>query len=140
MSPRLVVVAGLIQGPQGTPEAARLLISQRDGGHLDGAWEFPGGKIERGESPEAALARELREELTIEVAVGDIFSVGHHVYPEHEVLLLVYRCQIVGGQPTRAQVRDLRWVTPRQLLSVPLPPADAPILKRIERDVDCFFS
>ena len=79
MSTPLIVVAGLISK---TPTAPPFLLSRRlPEAHLGGYWEFPGGKLERGESPEVALRREIKEELGIEVEVGDIFAVGHHEYP-----------------------------------------------------------
>ncbi len=134
---RVVVAAGLVRGRVGTPEAQRVLVSRRPAGaHLADWWEFPGGKLEPGEAPERALGRELVEELGIEVAVGDIFAVGHHVYDTREVLLLVYECRLVGGDPECREVAEFRWLTVDELLELPLPPADAPVVDRLRRQRD----
>lgn len=131
---RILVVAGLIEGPQ----AGRYLISKRPAGtHLADAWEFPGGKVESGESPEAALRRELEEELGIEVDIGDVFAVGHHLYspPAPEVILLVYRCRLVAGEPRCLGVADWRWIDRADLVELPLPPADRPVVERLRREM-----
>jgi 8-oxo-dGTP diphosphatase len=130
---RVLVVAGLIEGP----ETGQYLVSRRPAGtHLADAWEFPGGKIEPGEPPVAALRRELAEELAIEVEVGDVFAVGHHVYAEaeKEVVLLVYRCRWVAGEPQCLEVAEWRWLDLESLLALPMPPADAPVLERLRRE------
>ena len=81
----------------------RVLLTRRaDGQHLAGMWEFPGGKLEDGESPEEALVRECREECGIEVEVGEILDVTHHRYPAKAVLLLFYRLSLIHiSEPTR---------------------------------------
>ncbi|MEW6399341.1 MAG: (deoxy)nucleoside triphosphate pyrophosphohydrolase [Bacillota bacterium] len=84
----LIVTAGVIRKDDA------VLIARRESGPLAGQWEFPGGKLEPGESPEACLARELREELGLEVEVGDIFAVVYHEYPSGPVLLLGYTCRL----------------------------------------------
>lgn len=132
-APRIIVVAGLIEGS----EPGRYLISQRPAGsHLAHAWEFPGGKVEAGEAPDQALARELREELGIEVEVGEVFAVGHHVYPPpgREVILMVYRCRLVRGEPQCLGVAAWRWVPASELVELPLPPADRPVVARLKRE------
>lgn len=132
---RVVVAAGLIRGPKDGPRAERYLVSKRLGDtHLAHSWEFPGGKIEPGESPSAALAREIAEELGVEVTVGDIFAVGHHVYPEKEVILLVYDARVVGGRPQCLGVAEFAWLTAAELVALPLPPADVPVVERLERE------
>lgn len=131
MTRRLLVVAGLIEGD--APE--RYLIARRpEGTHLAGAWEFPGGKVEPGEPPPAALVRELREELGIEVAVGDVFAVGHDVDPHREVVMLIYRCRLVQGTPQCLGVADWRWIETPELLTLPLPAADRPVVERLRRE------
>lgn len=113
-------------------EKGRVLLTRRaEGQHLEGLWEFPGGKLEEGESPEAAVVRECREECGIEVEVADILDVTHHRYPEKEVLLLFYRCTLRGGQVQHLQVADHAWVEPRELDAYPLPPADGRVVARI---------
>lgn len=132
---RIVVAAGLIRGPVDGPRADRYLVSRRPSGtHLAHSWEFPGGKIEPGEAPEAALAREITEELGVEVAVGDIFAVGHHVYPEKEVILLVYDARMTGGTPQCLGVAEFAWLTAAEIVALPLPPADVPVVERLRRE------
>lgn len=111
----------------------RVLLTRRaEGQHLAGMWEFPGGKLEDGESPERALVRECLEECGIEVEVGEILDVTHHRYPEKAVLLLFYRCALHRGEVRHLQVADHAWVAPRDLDSYPLPPADERVVSRIK--------
>ena len=111
----------------------RVLLTRRaEGQHLEGMWEFPGGKLEPGESPEAALVRECREECGIEVEVDEILDVTHHRYPDKEVLLLFYRCALGSGEVRNLQVADHAWVAPHELDRYPLPPADERIVARIQ--------
>ena len=110
----------------------RVLLTRRgEGQHLAGMWEFPGGKLEAGESPEEALLRECQEECGIEVEVAEILEVTHHWYPEKEVLLLFYRCELRAGEVRHLQVADHAWVAPRDLDDYPLPPADERVVVRI---------
>ena len=110
----------------------RVLLTRRgEGQHLAGMWEFPGGKLEAGESPEEALVRECQEECGIEVEVAEILEVTHHRYPEKEVLLLFYRCELRAGEVRHLQVADHAWVAPRDLDDYPLPPADERVVARI---------
>jgi len=110
----------------------RVLLTRRgEGQHLAGMWEFPGGKLEAGESPEEALLRECQEECGIEVEVAEILEVTHHWYPEKEVLLLFYRCELRAGEVRHLQVADHAWVAPRDLDDYPLPPADERVVARI---------
>lgn len=111
----------------------RVLLTRRaEGQHLAGMWEFPGGKLEDGESPEDALARECLEECGIEVEVGEILDVTHHRYPEKDVLLLFYRCSLRAGEVRHLQVADHAWVAPPELGRYPLPPADERVVARIQ--------
>jgi 8-oxo-dGTP diphosphatase len=128
---RVLVVAGLIEGG----EPGRFLVSRRlSDSHLGGRWEFPGGKLEAGESPNDALRRELREELGIEVEVGDPFAIGHHVYAEREVVLLVLRCRHTAGVPQCLEVAELAWLDAREIAALDLPPADVPVVERLLRE------
>jgi 8-oxo-dGTP diphosphatase len=95
-------------------------------------WEFPGGKLEDGESPEEALVRECREECGIDVEVGEIVDVTHHRFPEKDVLLLFYRCELRRGEVLHLQVADHAWVVPMELGRYPLPPADDRVVARIQ--------
>lgn len=124
----MIVVAAAVLLDQG-----RVLLTKRgDGKHLAGMWEFPGGKLERGESPEDAVVRECREECGIEVEVIDIFDVTHHRYPEKDVLLLFYRCALRAGEVRNIQVADHAWVEPRELDAYTFPTADARVVERLK--------
>ena len=111
----------------------RYLITRRKAGvHLEGLWEFPGGKREQDESLEECLRREVREELGIEVAGLVLFQVIRHDYPEKAVELHFFRCSIQEGHPRPLGCDDLRWVTPEELSQFPLPPADQPLVQALQ--------
>jgi len=123
---RTLVVAGLIIGGDG-----RILIAQRRADQaLGGKWEFPGGKVEPGEAPVAALARELREELGVTAEVGRIWDVLFHAYPEFDLVMLVYVCRIIGS-PRAVEVADLAWVAVAELPGWDILPADRPLVERL---------
>lgn len=126
--PRKLVVAGLLVDDQGL-----VLITQRRADQaLGGFWEFPGGKIEPGEAPAYALARELDEELGAAVDVGQVWDVLHHVYPTFELLMIVYRCRLRAGETARTvEVADLRWVVASELAAHDILPADRPLVDRL---------
>ncbi len=124
MNPPIEVSAGLVF------RDGQLLITQRRAGsHLGGLWEFPGGKREAGETLEQCLARELREELGIQVRVGVRFDTVTHTYPEKSVRLEFFLCRLIAGEPQPLGCAGLRWIRPEDLDAVAFPPADA----RIER-------
>jgi 8-oxo-dGTP diphosphatase len=126
MPERKLVVAGLIIGE------GRVLITQRRADQsLPLQWEFPGGKVEPGEAPVAALVRELREEIGVEVAVGRIWDVLFHAYPAFDLVMLVYACRIVEGDPRTVEVADLRWALPGELPAWDILPADRPLVDRL---------
>ncbi len=130
MRDRKLVVAGLIVGSDG-----RVLISQRRADQaLPLQWEFPGGKVEPGEAPVAALARELREELGVEVEVGRIWDVLFHAYPDFDLVMLVYACRVVAGEPRPVEVAQVAWVAPGQLSAWDILPADRPLVDRLEHE------
>ncbi len=117
-------------------EEGRVLLSQRKkGAHLEGLWEFPGGKVEPGEDPRDALVRELDEELGICVTVGDIVEATFHRYEEagRSVLLLFYEVSRTPGssEPSARDVADLAWVGPEGLLPERFPPADIDVLAKV---------
>jgi 8-oxo-dGTP diphosphatase len=127
---RKLVVAGLVgDGP-------RILVTQRRADQVHPlAWELPGGKIEPGESPEEALARELREEIGVAVEVGPIWDALFHAYPDFDVLMLVYPCRLAPGPAARPlQVAALEWRAPGELATLALLPADAPLIARLARE------
>jgi len=110
----------------------KVLLTQRgEETHLALHWEFPGGKVEEGENPPEALAREIREELGVEAAIEGPFAFNWHDYGEKRVLLLTYRARITGGEPRKIGVRDLGWFTRAEVAELRLPAADGPILERL---------
>ncbi len=127
MSKRLLlVVAAALVDVDG-----RVLICQRpEGKQLAGLWEFPGGKVEAGETPEKALIRELNEELGIEVAPACLapFVFASHGYDDAHLLMPLYLCRRWEGEVQRREHAALAWVEPMKLASYPMPPADAPLV------------
>lgn len=108
----------------------RVLVCRRpEGKALAGLWEFPGGKLETGETPEAALIRELREELGIEVSAACLapFVFASHPYEHGHLLMPLYLCRRWEGFVERREHSALAWVKPVQLVDYPMPPADAPL-------------
>ena len=109
----------------------RILIARRPTGrHLEGLWEFPGGKRRADESPEVALAREIREELDAAVAVGPLLETVDWTYPEKRVRLSFFRCT-VAGEPRGLEGQEIVWVRPAELARYDFPPADASLLERL---------
>ena len=109
----------------------RVLIAQRPPGKgMAGLWEFPGGKVEAGESPEAALIRELREELDIEVKEPCLapFSFASHGYGDFHLLMPLYVCRRWEGTPKPLEHSALKWVQPKDLTQYNMPPADLPLI------------
>jgi 8-oxo-dGTP diphosphatase len=116
-------------------EGRILLVQRPDHAPMGGLWEFPGGKVEPGETPEAALARELAEELGITVAVGPRYHITEHRYPGGpNVRLLFYPCTIAGGTPQLLWGQASRWVAPADLPSYPTPAADQEVVARLARE------
>ena len=109
----------------------RILLAQRpEGKRMSGLWEFPGGKVEKDETPETALIRELREELGIETRHSCLapFTFASHVYEDIRILMPLYILRTWKGFPKPHEARELRWVRPAKLSSYPMPPADFPLV------------
>lgn len=127
-TPHYEVAAGIIWNERG-----ELLIAQRPlDGLLGGLWEFPGGKREPDETLEACLARELREELAIEVEVGALFTKVNHGFTHFKITLFAFECRYVSGEPQRIGVRDFAWVTPDQLDAYAFGKADRHVIKALK--------
>lgn len=108
----------------------RVLLAERPAGKsLAGHWEFPGGKVEPGETPEAALIRELREELGIDVSASCLapFTFASHAYADFHLLMPLFVCRVWRGAVRPLEGQNLRWVRPAKLQELPLPPADKPL-------------
>lgn len=127
MTARLIlVVACALIDPDG-----RVLIAQRPSGkNMGGLWEFPGGKIEAGETPEGSLIRELHEELGITVKEACLapFTFASHGYTEFHLLMPLYVCRRWEGTPQPLEHSALKWVRPKDMGSYPMPPADLPLI------------
>lgn len=126
--PRKLVVAALCSDSRGRVLLTKRLADQPMGG----LWELPGGKVEPGEAPSVALAREIAEELGCACAVGPVYDVVHHLYPRFELVLVVYRVEL-RGTPTPRQVERLSWVVPSELESYDVLPADVELVRTIAR-------
>ena len=109
----------------------RVLLAQRpEGKSMAGLWEFPGGKVEPGETPEAALMRELHEELGIETWASCLapLTFASHAYPDFHLLMPLFACRKWDGQPQPREAQRLAWVRAGDLRSYPMPPADLPLI------------
>ena len=119
----LAVVAAVIE------HADRFLITRRqDGVHLAGHWEFPGGKVGAGETHAAALRREIIEELDTDVVVHELVLETSHKYPERDVTLFFYRCDLLGT-PKPMLGQQMEWIPRAQLSSLLFPPADDELIR-----------
>ncbi len=121
----LVSAAALID-----PDNRILICKRPEGKSLAGLWEFPGGKVETGESPEAALVRELREELAIEVCETCLspFTFASHSYQNFHLLMPLFLCRKWEGEPTPSEHPEIAWVKANRLSRYPMPPADIPMI------------
>jgi len=126
-SPRIVLVSAVAL----VDADGRVLLAQRPAGKtMAGLWEFPGGKVNMGETPETALIRELSEELGIDVAASCLapFTFASHSYPDFHLLMPLYVCRKWSGIPEPREGQRLTWVRPPRLGDYPMPPADAPLV------------
>ena len=121
----LVVAVALLDGDN------RVLLSRRpEGKHMAGLWEFPGGKVHDGETPEAALIREIKEELAIDTAESCLapLTFASHEYEDFHLLMPLYVCRKWKGIVTPAEGQELKWVRKQALTDYPMPPADGPLI------------
>ncbi len=132
MSLVVEVTAALIQD-----EAGRYLITQRQRGtHLEGLWEFPGGKRDPGESLEACLRRELEEELGATFSVGERIESVEWSYPDRTVVLHFFRCRLESGAIAPREAQAMEWVAPERLDAYAFPPADTKLIQRLLRGIE----
>ena len=127
--PKIIRVTAAIIEREG-----KILIAKRKAGDdlFAGLWEFPGGKIEEGETPEECMARELKEELDIEVEVGELISSNKHKYPHGIFELLAYRVKHISGEMILNDHDEIKWVTVDEISNFEFPPADIPIITHLE--------
>ena len=124
--PTLLVVAVALIDADG-----RVLVSRRpEGKPMAGLWEFPGGKVHDAETLEAALIREMREELAIDTAQSCLapFTFASHEYDDFHLLMPLYVCRVWKGIVTPREGQELKWLRPDELRDYPMPPADAPLV------------
>jgi mutator protein MutT len=123
----MIVTAAVIER-----DGCFLVTRRQKGVHLEGFWEFPGGKCDAGETLVACLARELKEELDVEARIGrEVYSVTH-AYPERSVELHFFECQLTG-EPRPQIGQEMRWVRRAELSSLAFPPADAELIQQLSR-------
>jgi 8-oxo-dGTP diphosphatase len=128
-APVVLVVAAALIDPDG-----RVLLSQRpEGKKLAGLWEFPGGKVEADERPETALIRELKEELGIDVTAACLapYVFASHGYEDFHLLMPLYLCRRWEGIVSPQEGQALKWVRPRDMRALPMPPADEPLVTHL---------
>lgn len=111
----------------------KVFATQRGYGEFKDGWEFPGGKVEPGESPEDALRREIREELEVEVNVGDLIDTIEYDYPAFHLSMKCFACTIAGGSPHLLEHEAAKWLKSTQLGSVDWLPADVTLIPKIEK-------
>jgi len=123
----IVVTAAVVE------RAGCVLVTRRQRGvHLEGLWEFPGGKCDPDEPLAACLARELREELAVDASIGSEMFATTHAYPDRSVELHFFRCEL-SGEPRPQLGQDMRWVPRAELASLEFPPADAEFIASLAR-------
>lgn len=110
----------------------KIFATQRGYGKMKDGWEFPGGKIEPGETPEQALQREIREELSTEIEVGALIDTVEYDYPDFHLSMGCFRCRVVKGNLLLNEHEDARWLTRENLLSVAWLPADVNLVKKLQ--------
>ena len=123
------VVAAVIR------QGDRIFATARGYGEFKGQWEFPGGKIEVGETPQQALIREIKEELDVMVSVGDLIDTIEHDYPTFHLSMDCFWCEIVSGNLVLKEHEAARWLTKKQLNDVKWLPADVTLIEKIGKEI-----
>lgn len=122
------VVAGVIK------DGNKIFATQRGYGDFKGGWEFPGGKMEPGETPQQALARELKEELTVDVSVEDFICTVEYDYPNFHLTMHCFYCTVVGGELKLLEHEAAKWLEKENIRSVDWLPADIAVVEALEKN------
>ena len=122
---KIEVVAAILQRDEA------YFTTQRGYGEFEGMWEFPGGKIEPGESPEVALKREIQEELGVSIVVWNMLCTTEYDYPSFHLTMHCYLCEIESGEIELREHKSARWLRPEELGSVEWLPADKDVISRL---------
>ena len=129
------VVAAVIKSTNENKEPI-IFATQRGYGDFEGGWEFPGGKIEEGETSEQALKREIMEELDTEISVGELIDTIEYDYPQFHLSMDCFWCEIVSGNLVLKEHEAARWLTKKQLNDVKWLPADVTLIEKIGKEIN----